>query len=151
MVAKEGLHVQPGKKVSRDLWLHVPAVDFKTEFDFREYALAKGYALPFTPPGNWDYSIAIADGDPLYCEKAKVNSRFEVGTYGITLEQVTVVEFFDGCALKEDEPVRRLQHIIIDSPYLMLLTDRELGTVLGMAFIASPKVEELDYGLDERM
>jgi serine protease inhibitor len=29
--------------------------------------------------------------------------------------------------------------IVIDSPYMMVLTDKNLGTVLGMAFIANPE------------
>jgi len=40
------------------------------------------------------------------------------------------------------------EQIIIDSPYLMVITERNLGTVLGMAFIASPNLSALEEDED---
>ena len=143
-VANDGLRVQNGRSVRQRAKLHIPKVQFQTKFDVRKYAKAKGWPAPFTK-GAAEFTIADpppgAARLPVYCDSAKTESSFCVGEIGISLKQVTVATG----ALEDIGRDQRLpNNIIIDSPYLMILTERTLGTVLGMAFIAAPINEEWD-------
>jgi serine protease inhibitor len=143
-IARDGLRVQPGRNVVRQVSLHIPEVRFNTEFDFREYAKAKGRITPFT----WGAEFTVVSDDlqePVAVTRAEVKSSFEVDESGIALQQITIAEIMAMSALREERRERRMTSIVIDSPYLMVVTERRLGTILGMAFIASP---EIDWGFD---
>jgi len=136
-ISKNGLRIQSGRKIRKQTGLYIPAANFETEFDFMDYAIAKGCSTPFIP-GEGEFAISSLTGLPIYCSKAYTKSKFEVIEDGIKLAQVTVVAC-DVVGLEEERnPPRIPKDIVIDSPYLMLLTERNLGTVLGMAFIANP-------------
>ena len=136
-IASDGLQIQVGRKVSQRTTLHIPGVAFKTKFNVREHAKAKGWDSPFIF-GKAEFTIVPEHmQNMLYCRKAETESMFEVGMDGISLVQVTVIEVAPGAPnIPRDQ--RLPNNIIIDSPYLMILTERTLGTVLSMAFIANP-------------
>ena len=131
VITREGLQVQEGRQINQTASLFIPPVVIDTEFDFAGYAKAKGYTSPFTE-GVAEYVL----GRDVYCSDAKSQARFEVDKDGFTLRQVTFAESVEGGM---DEDQRTLPTIMmINSPYMILLTDKNLGTVLGMAFIANP-------------
>ena len=140
-IASDGLQIQQDGTVSRRTLLYLPEVDFDSEFDVQKYAKAKGFSAPFTR-GRAEYSLGSGSGlTGIYCSDAKIECTFMVDCYGIIAWQQIVSD-----AALRAYPMGRDQRlpnsIIIDSPYLMLLTDRKLGVVLGMAFIANPGKSE---------
>lgn len=144
-IATNGMRVQSGRRILRQTALHIPEVGFLSEFNLVEYAKVKGLATPFTPK-QAEYIIP-----GIYCSNAFAESAFEVSEYGIGLvqRQILIMENnpCDGAdpgAMDGDEEERNrrlLSNIIIDSPYLMVITERRLGTILAMAFIANPEIE----------
>jgi len=139
VIAREGLRIQAGRRVNQRASFFIPSVDIATEFDFSEYARAKGCDSPFTE-GTAEYVL----GQDVYCSNAKVQSCFEVNEDGFTLRQITFAEAM-AIPIGRNQRMNNIE-IKIDTPYLILLTDRQLGTVLGMAFIANPVSEMLDDG-----
>ena len=138
-ISKEGLRINPGRKVLRQTGLYMPTVCFETEFDFKEYAQAKGCSTAFSEEA--EFIISDSARLPMYCNEARTMSIFRVDKQGIELVQITVIEF--AVALEEERRIPK--DIVIDSPYMMLLTERNLGTVLGMAFIAAPEYDWEKY------
>jgi len=147
-MTNEGLQVQLGRKISQPTMLYVPEVDFDTEFDFQKYAKDKGLASPFTR-GRAEYTFdskSVLAG--VYCSEAKVECTFMLDRYGIiSWQQITPDAVLRALPIGRDQ--RLPNNIVIDSPYLMILTERKLGTVLGMAFIASPEKSEARKKHDE--
>ena len=136
-IAADGLRVESVGNRLRTASLYIPTVAFQTKFDFQEYAKAKGLSVPFT---QRQATYALSDNLVIQqpCDRADVESLFQVDMAGITLKQVT----FAGIPMPIGRDMRIPERIIIDSPYLMIITERNLGTVLGMAFIANPEFDE---------
>ena len=141
-IASDGLQIQVGRKISQPAMLYIPQVDFDTELDLKQYAQTKGLTSPFTK-GTAEFSLgtegALEGG---YCNDAKIACTFMVDCYGIIAWQQIIPD-----AVVRAYPLGRNQrlpnnNIVIDSPYLMVITDRKLDAVLGMAFIADPKQSE---------
>ena len=144
-IATEGLRIDTtaGSRL-RAVGLRIPSVDFQTEFDLIKYAQTKGLSVPFTL-GQAEYALSDSNIIHRPCTKAYAKSLFQVDRMGITLKQVTEVEI----PLPVGRDQRIGETITIDSPYLMVITERNFGTVLGMAFIANPEVMEEEFDIPE--
>lgn len=141
-IADEGLLIRPGRKISQRAKLYFPVVRFQTEFDFAEYAQKNNCPTPFAEGAEFTLlsEEARKNNQPVYCSDAKVLSEFEMDMDGISLRQV-VYGICPGEAMGRDQRVAN--NIIIDTPYLVVLTEKKLGTILGMAFIAAPEFNAL--------
>lgn len=140
-ITEQGLQIQESKKISWPVMLYIPQVDFDSELDLKEYAQTKGITTPFTE-GEAEFRYGANNPfDGVYIGDAKIPCTFMVDCYGIVAWQQIIPD-----AVMRAYPMGRDQrlpnNIVIDSPYLLFLTDRKLGAVLGLAFVANPEQSE---------
>ena len=132
-IATDGVKIESAGTRLRTVGLYLPYVGFQTKFDFSKYAQTKGLSAPFTS-GQAEYALSDGISIPFPCSDARVESLFQVDETGVLLKQISMAEIPMPIARNQ----RVQERIIIDSPYLMILAERSLGTVLGMTFIANP-------------
>jgi serine protease inhibitor len=135
-IAADGIKIESAGTRLRPVGLYIPTVGFQTKFNFAKYAQDKGFSTPFKN-GQAEYALSDDISVPYPCSDARVESLFQVDEVGITLKQITVAAI----PLPMGRDQRMPEKIIIDSPYLMILTERNLGTILGMAFVANPEFD----------
>lgn len=130
------LEVQP---MDCRVYLALPRLDISVTNLLSGALQALGVRLAFTDIADFS---GISDR-PLKIDEVLQKLRVQVDEEGTKAAAVTVVMMTDGAAADVEEPVRPLVRMILDRPFIMVISDSRTGAVAFAGVVAAPEAEDL--------